>query len=814
MSKLTSRRFWVALVVGTLLGAGVASAFGPWVRGRIDSRAKRVGLAVTVRVILPRFQGLELRGVEVTAMDVAGVKVRLPSVVVPWGTRRPERFDGGRIEIRGDMEERLRALGRWRKKYRGQKRSKDAAAATESGLAFADWALDVQGTLRGTAVSVRAEGAELQRTASRWTVGVAHLRADRGKGSGVAKGLRLVVSRQEGDFRLHELSTTRLDLSAEKDLRGWLAASKGDGLDGKIKDAPGAPAAAKPGSGSPSGKKGPGRPASGSKIAKGETSGRVAVHWRVAAARRWLSQLKRLKEWLRKRLNADAVIALRGATAGVRLGAHRLKLGPGTFALEQKAEGLALQLLPDLLTEQALRAQGKGRPLTFRIEVPAAGADKPLVAELRGGPVRLSALGIRDGFLGLKNVHETVLQSDVTLKLGPTGEDLRVAGNGRIRKLSVASPKLATKALRNLEIAWRGALELRLDGDRFALKQLEFDLGDLRGILNGTVHRKAGAYSVDLAYRVPLVTCQRAFESIPDAMIPLLKGMRLAGSLALRGHARFDMSRLRTRYDVDWQGTLGCRVVQVPPAVDVKRFSKSFEKVVYAPDGSPYTRKFRDEENGWAPLGGISHFMVGAVLTCEDGRFFRHNGFDKEAIVNSLRENLVAGRFVRGASTISMQLAKNLYLSREKTLSRKLQEAILTLYLEQALTKNEMMELYLNVIEYGPKKYGVKAAAKHFFNGSPGGLSLGQAMYLGSILRNPKKQFFAAGGQVSAGRMSYLRRLMKILHKIKRISDDELELGLRETVLFGAPSHVAPVEDDPYSAEEDGELGQPPPSEG
>src|SRR6185369_12377724 len=109
---------------------------------------------------------------------------------------------------------------------------------------------------------------------------------------------------------------------------------------------------------------------------------------------------------------------------------------------------------------------------------------------------------------------------------------------------------------------------------------------------------------------------------------------------------------------------------------------------------------------GWVSMGSLPKFMEVGVLTCEDGRFMRHHGFDKEAIINSIRENLAAGGFKRGASTISMQLAKNLYLSREKTLSRKLQEAVLTLYLEQELSKDQIIELYLNVIEFGPGIYG------------------------------------------------------------------------------------------------------------
>ncbi|MFT3764192.1 MAG: biosynthetic peptidoglycan transglycosylase [Minicystis sp.] len=196
----------------------------------------------------------------------------------------------------------------------------------------------------------------------------------------------------------------------------------------------------------------------------------------------------------------------------------------------------------------------------------------------------------------------------------------------------------------------------------------------------------------------------------------------------------------------------------------------------------------------WVPLAHITKFMEIAVLTTEDGGFRRHHGFDSEAIKNSIREDLRRKKFVRGASTISMQLAKNLYLDRGKNLSRKLQEAVLTMYLEQALTKDEILELYLNVVEFGPLVYGVGPAAKYYFNTTANDSSLGQALYISSIMPNPKVQHFNEGGAVSLRWANVLRRLMKIAHDRKRITDEELDEGLRETVVRGSP---APLRSEP-----------------
>jgi hypothetical protein len=228
-------------------------------------------------------------------------------------------------------------------------------------------------------------------------------------------------------------------------------------------------------------------------------------------------------------------------------------------------------------------------------------------------------------------------------------------------------------------------------------------------------------------------------------------------------------------------------VEQVPPAIDVARFRQPFKRIAYGPDNERSEIEVGPGTAGWVPYGNISKFMETAVLMTEDGGFLHHRGFSEEAIRNSIRENLRTGKFVRGASTISMQLAKNVYLDPTKSLSRKLQEAFLTMYLEQALTKEQLLELYLNVIEFAPMVYGIGPAARHYFNASAAELSLGQALYLASILPNPKLQHFGAGGAVAPGWMAYLHKLMKMASKLHRISDDELELGLRETVIRGAP---------------------------
>ena len=157
---------------------------------------------------------------------------------------------------------------------------------------------------------------------------------------------------------------------------------------------------------------------------------------------------------------------------------------------------------------------------------------------------------------------------------------------------------------------------------------------------------------------------------------------------------------------------------------------------------------------GWMPLQYIPIYVTNAFVALEDRGFYKHNGVLDSAIQNSLIANLQLGRFMRGGSTITMQLAKNLWLTREKTLLRKIHEIFLTIPLEKCLTKEQILELYLNIIEFGPNIYGIDHAADYYFHSAVGQLTEEQAFYLAMILPSPKKALFPdKGGLARAQKM-------------------------------------------------------------
>ncbi len=143
-------------------------------------------------------------------------------------------------------------------------------------------------------------------------------------------------------------------------------------------------------------------------------------------------------------------------------------------------------------------------------------------------------------------------------------------------------------------------------------------------------------------------------------------------------------------------------------------------------------------ENGdFVPLAELPEYVPRAVTTSEDAGFFAHSGFDFDELKNSALAVVQAGRAVRGGSTITQQLAKNLFLSRKKTYARKLREALVTLALEAALPKDRLLEIYLNIIEWGPGVYGIGQAAHAYFGKDARLLSPKEAAFLATIIPNP-----------------------------------------------------------------------------
>ncbi|MBN2244018.1 MAG: transglycosylase domain-containing protein, partial [Acidobacteria bacterium] len=230
------------------------------------------------------------------------------------------------------------------------------------------------------------------------------------------------------------------------------------------------------------------------------------------------------------------------------------------------------------------------------------------------------------------------------------------------------------------------------------------------------------------------------FDSLPAGLFTQLAGIQVSGDLACRLYFFIDFSRpdeltLESRLEKS-----GFEIKKFG-RVDFRTVNEPFYHTVFENDKWQRTFLVGPDHPSYRTLEQISPFLKNAVLISEDGAFFRHRGFLLEPFRESIAANLKEGRFVRGASTISMQLVKNLYLEREKTIARKLEEMIITWLIEenQLVSKERMFEIYLNIIEWGPQVNGVQEAARFYFDSDASDLTLAESIFLASIIPRPKR---------------------------------------------------------------------------
>lgn len=144
----------------------------------------------------------------------------------------------------------------------------------------------------------------------------------------------------------------------------------------------------------------------------------------------------------------------------------------------------------------------------------------------------------------------------------------------------------------------------------------------------------------------------------------------------------------------------------------------------------------------WTPLSDINRELLYAIVMSEDGDFFIHQGIDYDAMISALGENIKRREWSYGASTISQQTAKNLYFSGSKSLYRKMKEFIITKRLESHLSKNDILEVYLNLVEFGPDIYGVHDASQYYFSKRPDELNAAQGAFLALLMPSPRKYHY------------------------------------------------------------------------
>lgn len=236
---------------------------------------------------------------------------------------------------------------------------------------------------------------------------------------------------------------------------------------------------------------------------------------------------------------------------------------------------------------------------------------------------------------------------------------------------------------------------------------------------------------------------QAIFDSFPLGLFESLEGMKVNGKLrynldfyldtSMPDSVKFNSTLTPTNFKILKWGKTDLQKINHDFVYTPYEYGKPMRDIMIGPSNPNFTR-----------LEDISFNFRNALLTSEDPSFFRHKGFVEESIRKSIAVNFKEKRFKRGGSTISMQLVKNAYLSRQKTLARKAEEILIVWLIEnnQLISKQRMLEVYFNIIEMGPNVYGIGEASHYYFSKSPSELSVGEGIFLANIVPKPKAALY------------------------------------------------------------------------
>jgi hypothetical protein len=397
-----------------------------------------------------------------------------------------------------------------------------------------------------------------------------------------------------------------------------------------------------------------------------------------------------------------------------------------------------------------------------------------------------SSFPILKSFLNLSVSFDTLL---VALNQTEYDSDiLSLQGNALIKKGAINHWRISPKdiALNYAKVNYKfniGVSELSLDSST----SIELNKMMIKPFLKYQ-HSPQKTLAVD--FKIPLMDAQGFFESLPTGLFQNLEGIQTKGELGFNLHFFMDTKLPDSVQFVCSMPKNKFKIVSYGEA----RLNKLNEEFLYTAFERGYpVKSFQvgPSNPNYTPLANISTYLQNALMTSEDGNFYWHNGFNENAFRKSIAENYKKGRFARGGSTISMQLVKNVFLTRNKTIARKVEEALIVWLIEsnRIASKERMYEVYLNIIEWGPGVYGAGEASAYYFNKKAADLTLAESIYLAMIVPRPKwfKYNFDESGKLKPHVADFYRIIANHLVR-KEIITEEQKLALLPEITLSGPA--------------------------
>jgi hypothetical protein len=342
---------------------------------------------------------------------------------------------------------------------------------------------------------------------------------------------------------------------------------------------------------------------------------------------------------------------------------------------------------------------------------------------------------------------------------------------------------------------------LNVDKNSIELDSSSFCKLDSLLVIPYVLYENKAVSEYTLKLRTEKTMANNFFSSLPQGMFDAVREISADGSLQYKldfalnasqpDSLLFSSSLQKENFHIKKFGSENLQKLNGEFLYSVYEHDRFVRSFMVGPSNPDYT-----------PLDRISASFRNAVMTSEDGSFFYHNGFNEEAFRKSIIANYKAGKFVRGGSTITMQLVKNVFLTRHKTISRKAEEALIVWLIEgnHLCSKERMLEVYLSIIELGPNIYGIGEASRFYFNKKPSELTLAESVFLTSLLPHPKwfKYSFDESGNLKPYFADYYRVVANFLLKKNLITQSEYDQLQPRIELKGvAKNLVTPSDNQP-----------------
>lgn len=453
-------------------------------------------------------------------------------------------------------------------------------------------------------------------------------------------------------------------------------------------------------------------------------------------------------------------------------------------------------LSADLTLELTKDAEGR-RPVRARFSLPGGGK---VVARGTADREQISVAAEVNN-LSLDPIHRSIrgaLSGKVSAQVDVQARTMVVDGDIQLTRFHVTHRAIADGPIGPFTFGLKGILNVAVptrDPKRIKAQVTDGQMrvGDLTVHLTGAVDNTGEALKLSANARLDPLDAGIVAHAIPPGLLANLQPLRAAGLFGFDAKVAIDMANLKDTVLEANLTTTRLKLVEWNDRISFRRLRRQFYTRFEMPDGEIIVRKTGPQSGRWTPLESVAPLLPAAIMAQEDGGFMRHKGVSMLHLRGSLIRNLERGRFARGGSTMTMQLARNLFLNRRKTLSRKLEELILTWQLEQRFTKRELLALYLNVVEFGHGVFGVGDAARHYFHKAPSQLNPTEVAFLTRLLPAPRlygKQF--ERNRITNRYGARMKRLLRRLVKQGKLSQAAYEQADPQRLWTGAGEDSLP----------------------